>query len=129
MSFAMDAISARSGCVRIAELAAACGMNTRKFERTFSARFGMRPNLYTRIVRFQSALDNKARSCGKSWTDVAQDFGYHDQMHMIHDFQEFTGTTPNQTLQALETFFRQQLTAIRHATGKQASTVLPRLII
>jgi hypothetical protein len=31
---------------------------------------------------------------------------------MIHDFQEFTGTTPTQTLQKLETLFRQRLIAI-----------------
>jgi len=129
LSFAMDSIAARNGRIRIAELAANCGVSARQFERSFSTRFGMRPKLYTRIVRFQSALDRKARTCAKSWTDIAQDFGYHDQMHMIHDFQEFTGTTPTDTLHTLETFFRQQLSAIRLATGKEASTHLPRLVI
>jgi AraC-like DNA-binding protein len=91
LSAAMDMILARNGRGRMPELAAYSGIGNRQFERTFCERFGMRPKLYARIVRFQSALDCKARSSTKSWTDVAHEFGYHDQMHMIHDFEEFTG--------------------------------------
>lgn len=29
-----------------------------------------------------------------SWTSLAHDCGYFDQMHMIRDFKEFTGITP-----------------------------------
>jgi len=32
-------------------------------------------------------LDTKARSLGKSWTKVAHEFGYYDQMHMVHDWR------------------------------------------
>jgi hypothetical protein len=41
------------------------------------------PKLFARIVRFEAALDSKARSLGKSWTDVAHEFGYYDQMHLL----------------------------------------------
>ncbi len=81
----------------------------RQFERVFGARFGMRPKLYSRIVRFQAALDRKARSSRNSWADVAHEFGYHDQMHMVHDFEEFTGETPTETLRLSEMYSRQQL--------------------
>ena len=129
MSFAMNSIVTHNGQVCITNLATTCGISTRQFERTFSRRFGIRPKLYTRIVRFQAALDNKARSSNKSWTDVAHESGYHDQMHMIHDFEEFTGNTPTQTLGVLESFFRQQLNAIRTTTTNRDSQQPPRFVI
>jgi AraC-like DNA-binding protein len=58
---------------------------------------GMRPKLFTRIARFEAALDGKARFVANSWTDVAHQFGYYDQMHMVHDFGGFTGETPTKT--------------------------------
>jgi transcriptional regulator GlxA family with amidase domain len=91
--------------VRIPDLASTLGIGQRQLERDFAAAFGMRPKLYARIVRFQTALDYKARSA-RTWTDVAHEFGYHDQMYLIHDFSEFTTGTPTETLGVLELFFR-----------------------
>jgi transcriptional regulator GlxA family with amidase domain len=95
-------ILARDGRVRIGALAAYSGIGSRQLEREFVSRYVMSPELYARIVRFQAALDSKARSSAKSWTDVAHEFGYHVQMHMIHDFEEFTGETPTRTLRLVE---------------------------
>ena len=92
---ATQLIDAKKGRVLIPDLASAVGIGQRQFERDFGARYGMRPKLYARIVRFQSALDSKARSATKSWTDVAHEFGYHDQMHLIHDFEAFTFRNPD----------------------------------
>jgi hypothetical protein len=50
-------------------------------------------------------------------------------MHMIHDFEEFTGARPTERLRLLETFFRQQLDAIRTGTGTKDPKSLPRLVI
>jgi AraC-like DNA-binding protein len=72
----------------------------------FSAHIGhenaVLPKLHARILRFEAALDSRARFPGRSWTDVAHAFGYYDQMHMIHDFQRFTGDTPSKILRELE---------------------------
>lgn len=59
-------IEARRGRVRrIPDLALGAQIGQRQFERRFYQRFGMRPKLFARIVRFQSALDSKARRGGK----------------------------------------------------------------
>jgi hypothetical protein len=50
--------------------------------------------------RFEAALKTKAAFPHLSWTMVAHDFGYHDQMHMIHDFQHLSGETPTGILRA-----------------------------
>ena len=55
---------------------------------------GISPKLYARIVRFESVLKAKAAVPQMSWMNAAHQVGYHDQMHMIHDFREFSAATP-----------------------------------
>ena len=62
----------------------------------------MRPKLYSRIARFEAALDSKARSRTKSWTEIAHEFGYYDQMHLVHDFGQFSVKTPTNLMTELE---------------------------
>lgn len=117
------------GRVRIPDLASSVGISQRQFEREFDDRFGMRPKLFARIVRFQAALDHKARSNTKSWTDVAHEFGYYDQMHLIHDFEEFTAGTPTETLRVLEAFFREQIRLVQIGIGASDPRMVPRFLI
>ena len=86
------------GQVRISELAARTGIGLRQFERRFSRTIGMPPKFYARVARFQSALDAKVAQPNRTWLDIAHDLDYHDQMHMIHDFQLLGGGTPNHIL-------------------------------
>jgi AraC-like DNA-binding protein len=119
----------RDGDVQIAGLARNAGLSVRQFERRFLQEVGVRPKLYARIARFEAALDSKARSSTKSWTDVAHEFGYYDQMHMVHDFADFTGETPTNTLSQLEMIFREHLQAIRSRRFSVNAGGDPRLIL
>jgi AraC-like DNA-binding protein len=124
----LDGISATAnrmllggGRVSIATFAASAGVSVRQFERRFMERVGMRPKLFARIARFEAALDGKARFAVRSWTDVAHKFGYYDQMHMVHDFGEFTGETPTETLNHLETVFGERLVNVRSAENSEGA--------
>jgi AraC-like DNA-binding protein len=97
------------GACRIDCLAHYAGLSIRSFQRIFRQQIGLPPKLYSRIVRFESALKTKASSPHKSWTTVAHEFGYHDQMHMIHDFQQLSGKTPAGILAQMETVFEPQI--------------------
>lgn len=90
------------GCVDIPALAGRAGLSMRQFARKFIRQVGVRPKLFARVARFEAALENKARFATKSWTHIAHEFGYYDQMHMVHDFREFTGETPGEILTQLE---------------------------
>jgi AraC-like DNA-binding protein len=98
----------RGGC-RIDCLAHHAGLSIRNFQRMFRQQIGLSPKLYARIVRFESALKTKVSSPHRSWTTVAHEFGYHDQMHMIHDFQQLSGETPTGILGQMETVFEPQI--------------------
>jgi AraC-like DNA-binding protein len=117
------------GRVGISALADRAGLGIRQFERRFIQQVGMRPKLFARIARFEAALDCKARLVTKSWTDVAHEFGYYDQMHMVHDFAEFTGGTPTETLAQLETVFVEQIRTMRAAGTSEGVSSNPRLIL
>jgi len=80
-------------------------------------------------VRFQNALDTKARSTTKSWTDVAYELGYFDQMHMVHDFNEFTGESPTETLRQMELIFRAQIDAVHAGRAAERSDTVRRFVI
>ncbi len=108
-----------TGNARIAALSHEASLSVRQFERRFTQQIGVHPKLYARIVRFEAALDSKARSSNKSWTDVAHEFGYYDQMHMVHDFGDLTGGTPTAMLDEVEALFRERLQVIR--LGRRAS--------
>jgi AraC-like DNA-binding protein len=129
ISAAANRIVVAGGRVKVAALADCTGLSTRQFERRFIQQVGMRPKLFARIARFEAVLDTKARSATKSWTDVAHEFGYYDQMHMIHDFGEFTDKTPTEILIQLETVFVEQIKTIRSGALSVKATGGPRLIL
>jgi len=129
MAFAAARILSSGGKLPSADLAGQAGIGVRQFQREFSARFGASPKLFSRIVRFQNALDTKARSSTKSWTDVAHELGYHDQMHMVHDFREFTGESPTETLCQLELVFRAQIEAVRSGRAAERPNIVRRFVI
>jgi AraC-like DNA-binding protein len=113
ISEAARRILASGGSKSITALAEEVGLSVRQFERSFAYQIGVRPKLYGRIARFEAALDSKARFATKSWTDVAHEFGYYDQMHMIHDFEDLAGDTPTTTLTHLEILFAEQISNLR----------------
>jgi len=101
------------GRVDIATLAECAFLSVRHFERRFIGQLGVRPKLFARVVRFQSALETKALHAQKSWTEVAHAFGYYDQMHMVHDFEQLAGGTPTAMLAQLEAVFVEEIRQVR----------------
>ena len=129
VSEAANRIILGRGRAAIPALAGESGLSLRQFERRFIQQVGIRPKLFARIARFEAALEDKARFSTKSWTDVAYEFGYYDQMHMVHDFAEFTGATPTETLYQLETVFVEQIMTMRSGGRKSAADADQRLIL
>jgi AraC-like DNA-binding protein len=116
------------GHIHISSLAHQAGVSLRQFERRFMQQVGVSPKLYARIARFEAALESKAISTAESWTDVAHQLGYYDQMHMIHDFRQFSGDIPTKLLGKLEMVYDAHIEAVR--SGQIAPTDgAPRLIL
>jgi AraC-like DNA-binding protein len=98
MVAAAEHIFSRRGAVRISDIANENGLSMRQFQRNFIENMGIAPKLFARVARFQSALDAKIASPQRGWLEIAHDLQYHDQMHMVHDFQRLGGAAPTQLL-------------------------------
>ena len=87
----------------VATMAARSCLTPRQFERRFLVQVGVPPKRYGRIIRFSAALDRKLRVPSRTWAAIAHELSYHDQMHMVHDFQELAGDAPSRLVSRLET--------------------------
>ena len=82
------------GNIAISNLTRSLNTSERDLERNFRERVGLSPKKYARIVRFQSVLRSIESSADSKMLDAALSFGYFDQSHMIRDFREFSGKSP-----------------------------------
>lgn len=93
VAYTIQRVIHASGDVNIDALADDNFLSRRQFERKFKVHAGFSPRLFSRIVRFQSSLEEYGQR-NKSLTEIAYGCGYFDQSHFIHDFREFSGYHP-----------------------------------
>jgi AraC-like DNA-binding protein len=84
-----------NGNVSIDKIALLSCLSLKQFERKCKERLGMTPKLYARILKFSKAYRLHEASPTLSWTNIAYEAGYYDQMHMIKDFKTFAGVNPS----------------------------------
>jgi AraC-like DNA-binding protein len=126
ISNAATGVFSSNGCVRVSDLAHRAGLGIRQFERRFRGEIGISPKLYARIVRFEAALHRKASAPLTQWTDIAYALGYHDQMHMVHDFNRLSGDTPTAICGQLDMFVRPEVASSGHALDGALVGLSPR---
>jgi AraC-like DNA-binding protein len=95
---ALDAIERSGGAVRIDTLADGLGVSRQHLAAQFRAKVGLTPKMYARVCRFRRATGALAQPGAPDWSRLALDCGYFDQSHLIHDFQEFSGSAPESFL-------------------------------
>lgn len=88
----------------VEQMAYRANMSMKTFERHFAEQVGSSPKMFARVVRFNKAIAAKMNNFRLSWTSIAHDCGYYDQMHFIRDFRDFSGTTPRDFLGILHLF-------------------------
>ncbi len=82
------------GNVKMEKIASLACLSLRQFERLSKERIGVPPKVFARLVRFSKAYRMRENFPGMSWTSIAYECGYFDQMHFIRDFKEFAGISP-----------------------------------
>jgi AraC-like DNA-binding protein len=90
-----------NGDVSIEKIASLSCLSIKQFERKCKERIGMNPKLYARILKFSKAYRLRENLPHLSWTKIAYEAGYYDQMHMIRDFKVFAGVNPSMIDQQL----------------------------
>lgn len=90
------------GMIKIDALVKQANISNRQFERAFKDRMGVSPKFYSRLVRFGKAWLLKENHPHLTWTQVAYECNYFDQMHFIRDFKEFANTNPKEISNAFQ---------------------------
>lgn len=93
LDWALARLHATRGAIEIGSLTVELGCSRRYLIGLFNDHVGLPPKLLARILRFEHALE-LADGGGIGWAEIAQRCGYYDQVHMIGDFQQFTGHSP-----------------------------------
>ncbi|MCH8541937.1 MAG: helix-turn-helix domain-containing protein [Alcanivorax sp.] len=78
----------------VARAAAALHLSRRALERRFAEQVGVSPKQYARIQRIARARDLLKRGPPIRQAELAQQLGYFDEAHFIHDFRAMVGITP-----------------------------------
>jgi len=66
-------------------------------------------------------LQRRAVSPTTRWTDIAHALGYHDQMHMVHDFTRLSGGSPESVARQLDMFVQPSVLTSNASDGPQSS--------
>lgn len=93
-------IDRSNGSYPISTLARTLGLTKRTLERRFQIHIGATPKKYARIVRLRNAIIQCKNI--SNWRDVAHVSGYYDQSHMIKDFQDIYGMSPEEIYPNIE---------------------------
>jgi AraC-like DNA-binding protein len=91
---AVDRLVASRGEATIAALATDLGLAPRTLLRRFRGATGLTPKQFARICRFRHAAMQLMLANRPGWAEMASGTGFADQAHMIHEFRELTGLTP-----------------------------------
>jgi AraC-like DNA-binding protein len=98
---ALREIEREHGCVRVADVAAHCGVSSRHLSRLMRVWVGYGPKCYANIVRFQRTLHGMVDLHGHTAAAaLASDNGYFDQAHLTLDVARFAGATPGRLASA-----------------------------
>ncbi len=82
------------GSISIEEVSNKVNVSLRQLQRGFKDQLGITPKSYLRIIRFRNALAS-LRENTIDWGEITYGLGYADQAHLIREFKEFAGESPN----------------------------------
>jgi AraC-like DNA-binding protein len=92
---AIGLIERVGGAVRIEDLAGMLGVSRQHLALQFRERVGLNAKTFAMVCRFRRASAALRVDSGViDWAGLAGDCGYYDQSHLIHEFQQFAGETP-----------------------------------
>lgn len=88
----------------VKKLADIACLGDKQFRRIFTQYVGTTPKEFTRVIRFQRAVFMLQNNHRKDQVELALDCGYYDQPHLIREFKEFSGYTPNEYITIFEPY-------------------------
>jgi AraC-like DNA-binding protein len=98
LACALDHLRSGPETMTIGKLAGVIGVSQKRLVGLFERQVGLKPKMFSRVMRLQAVLRHVDRTPSTPWSVVAIEHGYVDQAHLINDFVGLTGLTPTQYL-------------------------------
>jgi AraC-like DNA-binding protein len=105
VSWAVRRIEETGGVVDLRGLARELGYSQKHVIAMFRDQVGIPPKLLARIIRFDRLVQHLRHGGGGTWADLALEFGYYDQAHLVRDVRHFTGITPTEMRPLVSDFY------------------------
>ncbi|MBO6522472.1 MAG: helix-turn-helix domain-containing protein [Balneolaceae bacterium] len=87
-------VSSNQGLITVKRMADEMGFSDRYLRKIFSLEVGLSPKRYSMITRVTNIVKSVDTGSAKDWTNLALSSGYFDQSHMIDDFNNLLGESP-----------------------------------
>lgn len=84
----------------ISEVASRLGITHAYLDREFTRLVGLTPRSIARLLRMRGLLERIDVRSSVRWIELATEFGWFDQAHLIRDFKRHTGVTPSGYVEA-----------------------------
>ena len=94
VGWAWQRLVATGGATPIGQLAKDVGWSHQRLITRLRQQMGLSPKTAARLVRFDRVQRHITELPRSRWAQVAADFGYTDQDHLVREFRQFTGSTP-----------------------------------
>ena len=65
----------------------------------FNKKVGISPKLLYRINKFKKVIEILEDNTNVNWSQIAYEYHYYDQAHLINEFKKFSGVSPNEYLE------------------------------
>lgn len=95
IDFALARLSILDTGTGIAAIAEKTGYSHKHFVSLFHKHIGVSPKVYSRILKFQQAVQLLEQNREPDWSQLAYSCGYYDQAHFINEFKTFSGLAPS----------------------------------
>ena len=93
IAIASQLLVQNGSALSVSEIARRLSLSERHLSRLFMSEIGLSPKMFSRIMRFQRAVQLRRRH-EMPWAAVATECGYSDQAHLIHEIRHFSGKSP-----------------------------------
>jgi len=84
------------GQLSVQELSRKANISQRQLGRRFNQTVGLSPKEFSRVTRFIHSLTYLKKYPSLTLTEIANESGYYDQAHFIHDYKDYSGYTPGE---------------------------------
>jgi AraC-like DNA-binding protein len=96
VEYALSSITSKPDKSGFQQLSDQIGYSQKHFINLFKKQVGVPPNQYMKIMRFQKTILEIERAGSIHWSEIAQQNGFYDQAHFIHEFRNYSGFTPGE---------------------------------